>query len=90
MIEVVFGQNTDVSLMMAQKYGEGPFPEGRLPGFVFYGEEIRVRKKRRKFTPIIWPKSEKSGRTQFLLAEIRTISMVSTLFWISAESEMTL
>lgn len=39
MLEVVFGQNTDISLMMAQKFGEGPFPEGRLPGFMFYGGE---------------------------------------------------
>lgn len=39
MLEVVFGQNVDISLMMAQRYGKGPFPEGRLPGFMFYGDK---------------------------------------------------
>lgn len=48
MLEVVFGQSTDISLMMAQKYGEGPFPEGRLPGFVFYGEEEPSQEEKEK------------------------------------------
>lgn len=48
MLEVVFGQNTDVSLMMAQRYGEGPFPEGRLPGFMFYGKEEPSQEEKEK------------------------------------------
>lgn len=48
MLEVVFGQNVDINLMMAQRYGEGPFPEGRLPGFVFYGEENPSQEEKEK------------------------------------------
>lgn len=48
MLEVVFGQNVDISLLMAQRYGEGPFPEGRLPGFMFYGEEEPSQEEREK------------------------------------------
>lgn len=48
MLEVVFGQNTDVSLMMAQKYGEGPFPEGRLPRFMFYGDKEPSQEEKEK------------------------------------------
>ena len=46
MLEVVFGQNVDISLMMAQRYGEGPFPEGRLPGFIFYGDKRPTKKEK--------------------------------------------
>lgn len=48
MLEVVFGQNVDISLMMAQRYGEGPFPEGRLPGFMFYGDKEPSQEEKEK------------------------------------------
>lgn len=38
MLETVFNQSASVCLMMAQRYGKGPFPKGRgVPGFMFYG-----------------------------------------------------
>lgn len=64
MLEVVFGQNTDVSLMMAQKYGEGPFPEGRLPGFMFYGgEEPTDAEKKQIYTDHLDREREKWEKT---------------------------
>lgn len=41
MLEVVFNESASISLMMAQKYGKGPFPKNRgLPAFLSYGWEI--------------------------------------------------
>ena len=39
MLEVVFNESASISLMMAQRYGKGPFPKNHgIPGFVFYGD----------------------------------------------------
>ena len=38
MLEVVFNESASVSLMMAQKYGNGDYyMKGSTPGFAFYG-----------------------------------------------------
>ncbi len=40
MLEVVFNESASISLMMAQRYGKGPFPEDHgIPAVMFYGEQ---------------------------------------------------
>ena len=65
MLEVVFGQNVDISLMMAQRYGEGPFPEGRLPGFMFYGDkEPSQEEKEKLYSDYLTEEREKWENTE--------------------------
>ena len=49
MLEVVFNESASISLMMAQRYGDGDFYlKGRVPGFVFYGGKRPTKKEQEK------------------------------------------